>query len=326
MLLVQNFSTDPAFNLALEEYLLTSFEEEILCLWRNRRAIIVGRNQNTLEEIDPDYVREHGIAVVRRITGGGAVFHDLGNLNYTLIQPCAQGDFANYQKFTAPIVGYLASLGVAAELSGRNDLLIDGMKFSGNAQTVRGGRIMHHGCLLFSASMEDLSGALRPRPVKFQSKGVKSVRSRVTNISSHLTVPMTVEEFRDGLEAYLLRTLPHLHPYRLTPQDLAAVNQLADSRYRTWEWNFAASPRCTLGKSRKFPFGIVDVTLEVREGTVAAVSIHGDYFGVRDTAFLEQALIGVRHCRQDLEKAAEAAGLDDYISGMTPEQLAELML
>ena len=186
MLLVHNNCLDPAFNLALEEYLLTSFEEEVLCLWRNRRAIVVGKNQNTVAELDPEFVREHNIAVVRRLTGGGAVFHDPGNINYTLIRSCGKDDFNNYAKFTAPILNYLASLGIRAELSGRNDLVIDSMKCSGSAQTVRAGRILHHGCLLFSADLSQLTGALRPRPVKLQSNGVASVRSRVTNIADHL--------------------------------------------------------------------------------------------------------------------------------------------
>ena len=326
MLLVINRNTDPAFNLALEEYLLTRFQEEILCLWRNRSAIIVGKNQNTLAEINLDYVRERNITVIRRLTGGGAVFHDLGNLNYTLIQPCGEGDFNNYRKFTAPIVGYLSTLGVAAELSGRNDLLIDGMKFSGNAQTVRGGRIMHHGCLLFSANMSDLSGALRPRDIKFQSKGVKSVRSRVTNISAHLPTPMTVEAFQEGLEGYLSSTLPDIRPYQLTGRDLAAVEELVETRYGTWEWNFGTSPRYSLCKSEKFSFGIVDATLEVQNGVITALSLRGDYFGIQDTAMLEEALTGVRHRREDIEAAAERAGVDRCISGMTPAQLAGLLL
>ena len=326
MLLIQSPSTDPAFNLALEEYLLTGFREEILRLWRNRSAIIIGRNQNALEEIDPDYVRERGIPVVRRLTGGGAVFHDLGNLNYTLIQPCGEGDFNNYPKFTAPILAYLARLGVKAELSGRNDLLIHGMKCSGSAQTVRGGRILHHGCLLFSASMEDLSGALRPRPIKLQSRGVKSVRSRVTNISAHLSQPMTVEEFHHGLEQHLISSLADVHPYRLTEADLAAVRKLMRQRYSTWEWNFGFSPRYSLSKSRKFPFGLVEASLEVREGVIAAISIWGDYFGTKDTSLLEEALTGIRHRREDILAAVSPAELEEYISGMSPEQLAELLL
>ena len=225
MLLISHDCTDPAWNLALDEYLLTHFTEEVLSLWRNGPSVIVGRNQNALEEIDQDFVRARGIAVVRRLTGGGAVFHDLGNVNYTLVQPYQEGDFNNYAKFTRPIVDFLAELGVRAELSGRNDLLVEGRKCSGNAQAVRGGRILHHGTLLFSADLSQLAGALRPREIKIQSKGVKSVSSRVTNLAGHLPEPMRVEAFLDRLRAWFLAR-PGVRPYQLTAEDRAAVDAL----------------------------------------------------------------------------------------------------
>lgn len=325
MLLVRNPNHDPAFNLALEDYLLTSFEQEIVCLWRNEKAVIIGRNQNAIEEIDLDFVQQNNITVIRRMTGGGAVFHDLGNINFTFIEPYREGDFNNYDKFTSPIRDYLRSLGVDARLSGRNDLTVDDMKISGNAQTVKNGRIMHHGTLLFSLNMGHLVGALRPRDIKIQSKGVKSVRSRVTNIASHLKTPMTVEEFQQGLEDYLLAQIPGLVSYNLTHQDLDEVQKLVDEKYGQWDWNFGSSPKCDIAKEQRFDFGIVEVRICVEEGRISALTILGDFFGMGDKVELEKHFIGVRHRYDELLAAAQSIDLGRYIHGITPEQIADLL-
>ena len=200
MLCIVDSTTDPYWNLAAEEYLLTSLSEPVFRLWRNAPSVIVGRYQNAAAEINSEYVRTRGIPVVRRLTGGGAVFHDLGNVNYTFIDRKVEGEdtAAMFRRFTAPVISALRSLGVEASLEGRNDLVISGRKFSGNAVCVHGGRVLQHGTLLFSASVADLSGALNTRPEKFIGKSVQSNRSRVTNISEHLPArhrSMSVEEF-----------------------------------------------------------------------------------------------------------------------------------
>ena len=324
MLLISHDCTDPAWNLALDEYLLTHFTEEVLSLWRNGPSVIVGRNQNALEEIDQDFVRARGIAVVRRLTGGGAVFHDLGNVNYTLVQPYQEGDFNNYAKFTRPIVDFLAELGVRAELSGRNDLLVEGRKCSGNAQAVRGGRILHHGTLLFSADLSQLAGALRPRDIKLQSKGVKSVSSRVTNLAGHLPEPMRVEAFLDRLRAWFLAR-PGVRPYQLTAEDRAAVDALRAAKYGAWAWNFGASPRYTWARAAKYPFGLVDVRLRVEGGVIQEAVLYGDYFGRRDSGELAAALAGLPHRREAVGEPLRALPLGDYIAGMEPEELLDLL-
>ena len=324
MLLISHDCTDPAWNLALDEYLLTHFTEEVLSLWRNGPSVIVGRNQNALEEIDQDFVRARGIAVVRRLTGGGAVFHDLGNVNYTLVQPYQEGDFNNYAKFTRPIVDFLAELGVRAELSGRNDLLVEGRKCSGSAQAVRGGRILHHGTLLFSADLSQLAGALRPRDIKIQSKGVKSVSSRVTNLAGHLPEPMRVEAFLDRLRAWFLAR-PGVRPYQLTAEDRAAVDALRAAKYGAWAWNFGASPRYTWARAAKYPFGLVDVRLRVEGGVIQEAVLYGDYFGRRDSGELAAALAGLPHRREAVGEPLRALPLGDYIAGMEPEELLDLL-
>jgi lipoate-protein ligase A len=217
MLCLIRHETDPYFNLAAEEYAMTHFAAECFMLWRNAPAVIVGRHQNTLAEIDADYVRVNDIPVVRRLSGGGAVFHDLGNLNFTFIADSDGRAQVDFRRFTQPILEALQALGVDARFEGRNDLTIDGRKFSGNAEYVSGNRILHHGTLLFAARMADVSAALRPDPAKFADKAVKSVRSRVTNISEHLSQPMTVLAFRDHLMAHVMAATPDAGTYAFTP-------------------------------------------------------------------------------------------------------------
>ncbi|PKP15313.1 MAG: lipoate--protein ligase, partial [Bacteroidetes bacterium HGW-Bacteroidetes-22] len=199
MLCIKDSNTDPYFNLAADEYVMKNFKEDCFMLWRNEPSIIVGKHQNTLAEINVDYVKENSIKVVRRITGGGAVFHDLGNLNFTFIRNSEEGAQVDFRKFTQPIIDVLQKIGINAVFEGRNDLTIDGKKFSGNAEHVWKKRTLHHGTLLFSAVITDLSAALKVNPLKFNDKAVKSVRSRVTNISEHLKEKMDVLEFRDRI-------------------------------------------------------------------------------------------------------------------------------
>lgn len=255
MLLIYNDSTNPAYNLAMEEYLLTRKREDIAMLWRNDNAVIIGRNQNAVEELNLEFIREKNVTVIRRMTGGGAVFHDLGNVNFTFIEPNQEDSFNNYARFTRPICGYLNTLGVDAQLSGRNDLTVEGMKISGNAQTVKNGRIMHHGTLLFSANMSDLAGALKPRPIKIESKGIKSIRSRVTNISAHLAAPMTVLEFLEGLKQYFLDTVPGISEYLLTSEDKAAADKLVEENTAGGSGTTDNPPATALKRPKSSPPG-----------------------------------------------------------------------
>ena len=329
MLLIINDSNDAYYNLAAEEYLIDHFDEDIVMLWRNDNTVVVGKNQNTIEEINRDYVEKNHISVVRRLTGGGAVFHDMGNVNYTVIQDYREGLFSNYAYFTETVRDFLQSLGVCAALSGRNDLLIDGKKFSGNAQCVRSGRMMHHGTLMFSSDVKDISGALTPNAKKFESKGVKSVQSRVTNIASHLPAEfagMDTAQFLQRLYEYYQKRFPDAVPYELTPADRAAIRRLTDEKYSTWEWNYGASPVFSVSASHKYDFGLVDVRLNVARGYIKTIRIFGDYFGIRSIAELEHALTGTEYRREAVAQAVSDVRIGDYISGMTPEELAELIL
>ena len=322
MKIIQNLETDPYFNLAAEEYLLDNCPGEIFSLWRNDRSVIIGRSQNAYAELDLGFVTERRIPVVRRLTGGGAVFHDLGNVNYTFITDEARPlDFAH---FSRPIVDALAGLGVRAVLSGRNDLTADGMKISGAAQCVRRGRILHHGTLLFDADLSELAGALRPDPAKLSSKGIASVRSRVTNIRRLLgeDCAMDAVGFYGYLMSYAVGNWGGKTAYG--EAEKAAIRRLAETKYRTWAWNFGESRAYDRERRQRFPFGSVEVGLTVERGRIASVRIRGDFFGVREIGELEAALIGLRYEREALAGALREVG--SYIHGAAAEDILGLFL
>lgn len=312
---IYNKETDPTFNLASEEWLLSQSEDEIFMLWRNAPAVIVGRNQNTLAEIDESFTRSRGIPVVRRMSGGGAVFHDLGNINFTFIQKGNPSEGLDFERFTLPIQDALQSMGVDCSFSGRNDLLIDGKKFSGNAQHFHHGRILHHGTLLFSSDMADLSGALRVAPEKYQDKAVKSVRSRVTNISKHLPVPMEVTEFITRMMAHV-SGVESVQQQDFTESEKAEIIEIADKRYRTWEWNFGSSPAYNFSRKTKTPGGLLDVNMYVKKGHITEVRLFGDYFGVKSVSELEKQILGSRHEREALAACLSGINLGEYVDGI----------
>lgn len=316
--------TDPAYNLAAEEWLLTHTADDVFMLWRNAKAVIVGRNQNTLSQIDEAFVREHGIPVVRRLTGGGAVFHDLGNVNFTFIALGHTGREIDFGRFTRPIVEALGAMGVACAFEGRNDLAIDGRKISGNAQHVAKDRVLHHGTLLFAADMADLSGALRVHPSKFADKAVQSIPKRVTNIASHLPEPMTVTAFMDRLLAHVSGEAAR-GALCLTPEEDAGIAALAGEKYRSWEWNYGYSPRYGFTKTSRTPGGLLEVHLDVADGRLRDVRLYGDFFGSRDIAVLEAVLRGCRHDRRALADRLADLPLEEYMRGVTLPMLLDCL-
>ena len=332
MLYIQDTSTDPYFNLAEEEFLLKEMTEDIFRLWRNSPSIIVGRYQNTIAEIDSDYTRTHSIPVVRRLSGGGAVFHDLGNLNFTFIQNITQKASKSavdpsemFRHFTAPIIGALRSIGVNAEFQGRNDLAIDGMKFSGNAICIHKNRILMHGTLMFKVSKTDLSKALKPRPEKFIGKAVKSNVKRVTNISEHLKdKDADILWFTGFLGKYVCSQVKDITPYTFTEDQLNRINHLRETRYSTDQWNFGKSPRYNFSISRRFPTGIVELYLTAEGGLIKDLDIRGDYFFTRPTEEFTRKLIGTPHTRQDIEKKIGTLDLGAYFAGISPEDIVNL--
>ena len=315
-------SFDSAYNLAFEEYAFERLDprESYLMLWQNENTIVVGRHQNTAAEINADYVRTHGVKVVRRLSGGGAVYHDLGNLNFTFIMD-QEGAKLDFELFTRPVLRALAQLGVQAELSGRNDLTIAGRKFSGNAQYARRGRVMHHGTLMFDSRLDALTQALRPSDSKLEGKAVQSVRSRVTNIREH--TDSTMEDFRAALLTALFPEGLAAQP--LSESALAEINTLRREKYDTWDWTYGQSPPYTQRREARFPFGGVELLLDVRGGYIHTAKFYGDFFGETDITALEQALTGVRPAPEAVADAVRALDVGRFISGMTVEHLLQLL-
>src|SRR5687768_16274811 len=289
MLFVDNRGiTDARVNLALEEYVFRNkpSDDDVLLFYVNAPSVIIGRNQNTIEEIDPDIVAARGIQVVRRISGGGAVYHDLGNLNFSFITPKVAGRFNRYDEFTRPLIQVLRELGVPAEISGRNDILAGGRKISGNAQFARPDRMFSHGTLLLDSNLDDVTAALRPKPGKVESKGVKSIRSRVANISEFLAEPMTVDELRERIieKIFGTRERSRIPAIQLVDSDWKAVHELVASKYGTWNWNFGENPPSNVQRAQRFPAGEIDVRLHIEEGRISAVRLFGDFMGREDVA------------------------------------------
>jgi len=320
--------TDPTLNLAMEEYALKHLNPEntYFLFYINEPSIIIGKNQNTAEEINAAYVNDHNIHVVRRLSGGGAVYHDLGNLNFSFITKDDGDSFHNFRKFTEPVIEALKELGVNAELSGRNDILAEGRKISGNAQFSTKGRMFSHGTLLFNSNIDEVVNALNVKLDKIQSKGIKSIRSRVANIKEFLKEDVTIEQFKDLLLQSIFKEHGSIERYEWSDEDIKNIKELADRRYRSWDWNYGKSPKCNIQQSKRFAAGQVDIRLEVNKGVIETVKIYGDFFGVGDVSELEQTLVGTKFDQQEIERKLQDVNLSYYFGNVTKEEFISLFV
>lgn len=324
MLIIRRHNTDPYFNLATEEYVLKEIKDDTFMLWRNAPSIIVGKHQNTLAEINLEYVRENNIKVVRRLSGGGAVFHDLGNLNFTFTMKGEGNNLINFRKYTEPILEVMVKLGIDARFEGRNDLTIGGKKFSGNAMHIWKNKVLSHGTLLFSSHMPDLSAALNADPLKFKDKAVKSVRSRVTNISDHLITPMNVLEFSTLIENHIMEKYPDAILYELSDEDHERIREMVASKYGTWKWNFGYSPQYNFSKVlRTQNSGTIEFNIDVTDGIIRDIRIFGDYFNMCDTEEIENALRNIQHSKGKIREALSPYNISDYFNNLTVDEFLE---
>ncbi|NLW14724.1 MAG: lipoate--protein ligase [Erysipelothrix sp.] len=326
MRFIKNSSTNPFFNLALDEYAMRHIdvEEDFFFLWQNEPSVIIGNNQNAAEEVNKKFIDDNKIHVARRVSGGGAVYHDFGNLNFTFVISVDDPKTVNYKKYVQPIIDALKSMGVDAQASGRNDILIDGLKISGNAQRMANGKLMHHGTLIFDVNIEDMVQSLNVDPSKIVSKGVKSVRSRVTTIKEHLPQGTTLKDFWDELQ-YFLSNKGQDEEIILSDEDIKKIEQEAKNKFSTWDWVYGASPKFNLKNGNRFAGGRVEVLADVEEGKFVSIRFMGDYLGLSDVSELESQLIGVRFDKKAVDEILSKHDLSIYFGSITKEELLSVI-
>lgn len=329
MIYIVSKSNKPDFNIAMEEYCFKQMKEQdkIFILWINEPSIIVGKHQNTIEEINTEYVKEHGIHVVRRISGGGAVYHDLNNLNYTIISNENKGVEFNFKTFSEPVIQTLAELGVKAEFSHRNDIIIDEKKICGNAQAYINGRIMHHGCLLFDTDLTVLSKALEAPKDKIKSNSIKSVKSPVDNILPHLQEKISVDEFANRILEQMKRKFPEMKEYYLSEIDLEIIEKNRKEKFDSWEWNYGYSPKFNISREKRFKAGKVQVSADIENSAIQKIKFYGTFFGNNDEiSQVEEALTGVRYNKKDVREFLSNIPFNDYFAGFSLDELTEAIV
>lgn len=324
MLVIKSPSRNAYFNIAAEEYLLKTVKQDVFLIYINDPAIIVGKHQNTMAEINKPFVEANGIKVVRRLSGGGAVYHDDGNLNFSFhMKADANDDFVDFSKFTKPVVDLLNLMGVRAQFKGRNDLVIDDKKFSGNAKMKFQEKILQHGTILFDSEMKVLSDALKVNPLKFRDKAVKSVRSRVTNIVDYLPEAMNIDIFSEKLINYVIELYPKAIKYDFSDEDIAGIQKLADEKYATWEWNYGSSPEYNFNKGIKTAAGYIEFHLDVKDGIIKKARIFGDFFASKSISEIEKQLLNQRHDEQTLLLILASLDLNAYFGNVTAHEILQ---
>lgn len=325
---LETYSHDSQYNLAFEEYCfryLPLDKDEYVFLWNSYPTILIGKNQNAYQEINEKYVREHNLKVVRRITGGGAIYQDFENLNFSFVTKTKGSEKIDFKRYYIPIVNALKKIGVNAELSGRNDVTIEGKKCIGASQSVWQGRVLSDGSILFDVQLEELSKALNVRPEKLESKGVKSVRSRVTNIKPYLKKDMGVLDFKAELLKAIFE-LENTEPveYKLSEEQLAGVRKIYEERFSRVEWNYGASPKAEYSHYERFPIGGIEIYFNVINAKIEDLKIHGDFFGTADAGDIEKLLNGCEYNSDIITEKLSSIDLHPYFGAIEVQQLVDL--
>lgn len=326
MIIIDSPSNNAYFNIALEEYLLYKFPTEtIFLLYINSPAIIVGKFQNTLAEVNLDFIRENDINVVRRMSGGGAVYHDLGNLNFSFHTLLGENDFMDFSKFTKPVLHLLHSMQVPAVLEGRNDLLVDGKKFSGNAKLARNGKMIQHGTILFDSDMSVLSDALKINPLKYRDKAVKSNRSRVINLKEYLSNEVTIDDLKKRLIGQMMEQNANSINYLLTIEDHDIIENLVETKYKTWDWNFGFSPKYSFTNAIKIPAGFIELHLDIAKGgKIEKAKIFGDFFASKPIEEIELLITNVPHDLEVIHEILSSVDLKEYFGNVTIDEILDV--
>lgn len=328
-LINNNQITDATLNLALEEWAVRNLDlenEDYLLFYINRNAIIIGKHQNTIEEINSTYVKEKNIQVVRRISGGGTVYHDDGNLNFSFLTKFSTDSIHNFKKFTEPVIKTLNELGVKAELNGRNDITVEGKKVSGNAQFSNTKAMFSHGTVLFNSNLDDVVEALNVKIDKIESKGIKSIRSRVGNISDYLNKKMSIFDFREKLIKSIFGTSENYPVLNLRESQWKEVYDLANSKYRNWDWNYGRSPEFNIQKINRFDFGQIDARIDVKDGVIKNIKIYGDFLAHGDTVEIESKLIDKKYKEDEMLEALADLDIKHHLGEISKEDFVKFLL
>ncbi|MDO4813878.1 MAG: lipoate--protein ligase [Gemella sp.] len=328
MIYIDTRNTDPRYNTAVEFYAFNELakEDDVFILWINEPCIVVGKNQNTAQEINQKFCDDEGIKIVRRVSGGGAVYHDLNNLNYTIISSGKSEQAFDFKSFSQPVLDALAALGVNANFTGRNDLEIEGRKFCGNAQYINSGRIMHHGCLMFDVDTDVLTNALRVSKDKIESKGIKSVRSRVTNIKEHLpNQEMTVLDFKEELRKHMFDKFS-MTEYTLTEEDVAEIKKIQAEKNDSWDWVYGKNPEFNIKRDRRLATGKIEANIQVDNGVISEVKFFGDFFGFMDVADIAKKLVGAKYDRESVKEALSKEDINSYFLGASLDEIVEIIV
>lgn len=322
-----NGINDPTINLALEEYCVRNLNmnDDYLLFYINEPSIIIGKHQNTIEEINSGYVNENGIQVVRRISGGGAVYHDKGNLNFSFMTKYSNESIHNFKYFTGPVIKVLAELGVNAELNGRNDITVSDRKISGNAQFTDTKSMFSHGTLLFDSHLEDVAKALNVRIDKIESKGIKSVRSRVANITEFLSHKMSIDEFRQKIIDSIFSNQDSVEYFELSDEQWSDVMNLSESKYRNWDWNYGRSPEFNIQKVNRFDFGQIDARINVKDGVIKSIKIYGDFLGHGELEDLEKKLMNKKYEKETLLNSLSEFNLNMYLGKISGDEFSAFL-
>ena len=324
-----NENNNPRYNLALEEYVLKNLDGEYFFLWQNEPTIVIGKHQNTISEINLDYVEKKGIHVVRRMSGGGAVYHDLGNINFSFIQEKKDLADFDFSFFTRPIVDLLGELGIKAEFNSRNDLAIDGKKFSGNAQYIFKKKILHHGTLLFNSEMEELVNSLKVSKDKIESKGLKSIKSRVANIKNYIGEDSKIKEvsdFKNALFEHMKNRMEEFEEHVLTENDKKEIEKLKKEKYDKWEWNYGESPEADIHRQRKYAAGKAESYIKLKDGLIENIKLYGDFFSSREIEDLENGLKGKKYMKSEIAEYLKTVNVSEYFSGFSEEEILDVII
>lgn len=321
---LRNDRTDAHFNMALDEYCLEEYPwgEPVFYLWQNAPSVIIGLNQNAYAEVNIPYLESHGIKLARRVTGGGAVYHDLQNLNYTIVGRSndLDRDFPGYMHL---MLDALRSLGVDAQMSGRNDILVDGRKVSGYAKRVYKDRLMIHGTLMYDVNIEELTNALAAPGGKLDSAGIASVRSRVANLRDYLPQFDSLAAMKAALQEILAAGDTEIS---LSEEQLNEIQTIADTKFSTWEWNYGRSPSADFCRSRKCSCGTVEVRFCISHGVISSLTFGGDFLGFLPSEELASHLTGCIFSREALTQALKKEPVSRYFDALTADELIDIIL